>query len=96
MPVWTTLVTWVLIKISKFDLDSAGVRYAPEALLLLPPPIENWAQPYKCLVAFVECKRARPDAPIPIGSPEFASSLNGNSAICIVVLKIRESRGVVS
>jgi hypothetical protein len=40
----------VLIKISKFDLESAGVRYETEALLLLPPPIENWAQPGKGLV----------------------------------------------
>jgi len=49
VPVWTTLVTWVLIKISKFDLESAGVRYETEALLLWPPPIENWVQPCKRL-----------------------------------------------
>ena len=49
VPVWTTLVTWVLIKISKFDLESAGVRYETEALLLFPPPIENWVQPGKRL-----------------------------------------------
>ena len=49
VPVWTTLVTWVLIKISKFDLESAGVRYETEALLLFPPPIENWVQPSKRL-----------------------------------------------
>ena len=49
VPVWTTLVTWVLTRISKFDLESAGVRYETEALLLFPPPIENWVQPGKCL-----------------------------------------------
>jgi len=49
VPVWTTLVTWVLIKMSKFDLESTGVRYETEALLLWPPPIENWAQPCKRL-----------------------------------------------
>jgi len=40
VPVWTTLVTWELIKISKFDLESAGVRYEVDALLLWPSPIE--------------------------------------------------------
>ena len=47
MPVWTTFVTWVLTKISKFDLESTDVRYETEALLLLPPPIESWVQPGK-------------------------------------------------
>ena len=50
VPVWITLVTRVLVKISKFDLESAGERYDTEALLLWPPPIENWVQPGKSLI----------------------------------------------
>lgn len=49
VPVWTTLVTCVLTRISKFDLESTGVRYETEALLLRPPPIENCVQPGKRL-----------------------------------------------